>query len=221
MKKYSQIAGFNRQRIEALSDGVFAIALTLLILDVKIPVITSIKSDGDLINAFVSLAPRFISYFLSFMTLGIYWSAHSTQFHYISKSDRNLNWINLFFLLFVSIIPFTTAFLSEYITFKFAIWVYWLNIVLLGVMLAINWHYAHKHNFIILEEKELLTVGKAIKKRIVEAQSLYTFGALLSFINPYISIAVLVIIQLNYGIMPWLSFLRIKNNSEKETPFES
>jgi uncharacterized membrane protein len=214
MNNYNKIAGQRIQRIEAISDGVFAIALTLLILDIKIPVSELIRSEKDLINAFAGLSSKFISYFLSFLTLGIYWSAHSTQFHFISKSDRNLNWINLFFLLFVSLIPFTTAFLSEYITFKFAIWVYWLNIVLLGAMLAINWHYANKHNFISLEEKELRPVGKAIKRRILEAQSLYTLGALLSFINTYISITVLVIIQLNYGIMPWLHFLRIKKENQ-------
>lgn len=200
MKKYNQVAGQRIQRIEAIGDGVFAIALTLLILDIKVPVSEVIKSEGALINAFLGLTPRFISYFLSFMTLGIYWSAHSTQFHYISKSDRHLTWINLFFLLFVSLIPFTTAFLSEHITFKFAIAVYWLNIFLLGVMLAINWHYANKHDFISLEENEINMVGKAIKRRIVEAQSLYTMGALLCFINTYLSIIVLILIQLNYAL---------------------
>jgi uncharacterized membrane protein len=136
MRKYDQIAGFNRQRIEAISDGVFAIALTLPILDIKVPVSETIHGEKDLLKAFSGLAPKLLSYFLSFMTLGIYWSAHSSQFHYISKSDRHLNWINLFFLLFVSVIPFTTAFLSEFITFKFAIIIYWLNLTLLGAMLA-------------------------------------------------------------------------------------
>jgi len=144
MRKYDQIAGFNRQRIEAISDGVFAIALTLLILDIKVPVSETIHGEKDLLKAFVGLAPKLLSYFLSFMTLGIYWSAHSSQFHYISKSDRHLNWINLFFLLFVSVIPFTTAFLSEFITFKFAIFIYWLNLTLLGAMLVL-FQYLSKH----------------------------------------------------------------------------
>lgn len=142
MKKYDQIAGFNRQRIEALSDGVFAIALTLLILDIKVPVSGIIHSEKELMAKFIEMTPKLLSYFLSFTTLGIYWSAHSTQFHYILRSDRHLNWINLFFLLAVSVIPFTTAFLSEFITFKFAIFLYWLNLVLLGGMLGVNWNYA-------------------------------------------------------------------------------
>ena len=212
MKQYDQIAGQRVQRIEAISDGVFAIALTLLIFNIKVPVNEAINSEKDLLHAFGSLTPSLLSYFLSFMTLGIYWSAHSTQFHYISRSDRNLTWINLFFLLFVSTIPFTTAFLSQYITFKFAIGIYWLNIFLLGFLLAINWYYADRHHFISLEDDEKNTARKAIRKRIIEAQSLYTFGAILCFINTYLSIIVLILIQLNYALALSAKLLKRRSN---------
>jgi len=188
------------QRIEALSDGVFAIAMTLLILDIKVPISEVIHAERDLVKAFLGLTPKLLSYFLSFITLGIYWAAQSTQFHFITKSDRRLNWINLFFLLFVSLIPFTTAFLSQYITFRFAILVYWLNIIMLGLILALHWNYANKNNFISLSENENVPVTKAIKRRVVESSLLYTLGALLSFINPYLSLLVLISIQLNYAL---------------------
>ena len=151
-------------------------------------------------KAFSGLTPKLLSYLLSFITLGIYWAAQSTQFHYINKSDRHLNWIDLFFLLFVSLIPFTTAFLSEYITYKFAIFLYWLNIIMLGLILILHWSYANKNNFISLNENENLIVTKAIKRRVVESSLLYSLGALLSFINPYLSILVLIFIQLNYAL---------------------
>jgi len=213
MRKYDQIAGLNSQRIEAISDGVFAIALTLLILDIKIPISVAIKSEKELLSAFINLTPRLISYFLSFMTLGIYWSAHSSQFHYITKSDRHLNWINLFFLLFVSIIPFTTAFLSEFITFKFAIVIYWLNLFLLGIMLALNWRYAKRNQFLSLSGSELKSVSTAIKRRIIEAQTLYTIGAAICLLNTYLSIGVLIVIQLHYALA--LSFRRNKKNASE------
>ena len=200
MSTYNQIAGQRLQRIEALSDGVFAIAMTLLILDIKVPTSEVIHAEGDLIKASFGLTPKLLSYFLSFITLGIYWAAQSTQFHFITKSDRRLNWINLFFLLFVSLIPFTTAFLSQYITFRFAIFVYWLNIIMLGLTLALHWNYANKNNFISLSENENVQVTKAIKRRVVESSLLYTLGALLSFINPYLSLLVLISIQLNYAL---------------------
>lgn len=200
MSHYNQIAGQRIQRIEAISDGVFAIAMTLLILDIKVPVSEAIHTEGDLIKAFIGLTPKFLSYFLSFITLGIYWAAQATQFHFISKSDRHLNWIDLFFLLFVSLVPFTTAFLSQYITFRFAIFVYWLNIIMLGLILALHWSYANKRNFISLSDHENSIVTKTIKRRVIESSLLYTLGALLSFINPYLSLFVLICIQLNYAL---------------------
>ena len=110
MRLYNQISGQNIQRIEALSDGVFAIALTLLVLDIRVPVKEHVVYEKDLIIEFGKLTPKLLTYFLSFMTLGIFWTAHSSQFHFIEKSDRNFNWINLSFLVFVTIMPFTTAF---------------------------------------------------------------------------------------------------------------
>ncbi|HLP16543.1 MAG TPA: TMEM175 family protein [Bacteroidota bacterium] len=200
MKIYNQIAGLRIQRIEAISDGVFAIALTLLVLDIKVPLYNLAGSEVALMQVLWNLAPSLVSYFLSFMTLGIYWSAHATQFHYIAKSDRHLTWINLFFLLFVSTIPFTTAFLSHFIAYKFAIGIYWLNIFILGGILALHWQYADKHRFVSLDEQDIVPVRNAIKKRIIEAQTLYTLGALLCFISTSLSIIVLVLIQLNFAL---------------------
>jgi len=199
MKRYDQIAGQNLDRLEYLSDGVFAIAVTLLVLDIKVPVSTAIQSESGLMQAFAALSPKLLTYFLSFITLGIFWVGHSAEFQYIKKSDRNVNWINLFFLLFVSVLPFTTAFLSAYITFRFAIILYWLNILLIGIMLYCNWSYADKHGFLSVAGAEKARIGKAIRRRILTGQSLYAFGTLLCWINPYLSIAVIFIVQLSYA----------------------
>lgn len=199
MLNYNKIAGQSTQRIEAISDGVFAVAMTLLVLDVKVPISETIKTDADLAFAFTPLISKLLIYFLSFMTAGIFWTGQSTQFRYIEKSDRNLNWISLLFLLFVSLTPFTTAFLSEYINFKFALFIYWLNILCLGTMLYINWYYALKKNFVNIPENEKKPVSNAIKKRIIIAQTLYACGALLCFVNIYLSIVAIIAIQLNYA----------------------
>ncbi len=197
---YNEIAGQKTARIEAISDGVFAVALTLLVLDIKVPVSEALKTEHELFDAFSTLTPKFLSYFLSFMTLGIFWTGHSAQYIYMEKSDRHLNWLSLFFLLFVSLLPFTTAFLSEYITFKLAIGVYWLNIFALGTMLYIHWTYAFNHGYINLPNDKRQAVSRAIKRRIVVAQTLYAIGALLCFINNYISVGVIIVIQLNYAV---------------------
>lgn len=217
-RTYNHFAGQNIRRIEAISDGVFAIALTLLVLDIKVPVSEAIKSESDLIGAFCSLTPKLLSYFLSFMTLGIFWTGQSFQFQYIEKSDRNLNWISLFFLLAVSILPFTTAFLSEFIAFKFAVGVYWFNILMLGVLILVNWNYAYNHGYLSFEndiEKE--AINKAVKERVYVAQILYGSGALLCFINTYLSISVIILIQLNYalGVVNKIGVKKYKNGISK------
>jgi uncharacterized membrane protein len=199
-KSYNQLAGQKISRMEALSDGVFAIALTLLVLDLKVPVNESIHSEKDLVDAFCDLTPKLLSYFLSFMTLGIFWTGHTAQFTYIEKSDRHLNWISLFFLLFVSLLPFTTGFLSEHIHFRFSILLYWFNIFALGICLLVHWNYAARKGFISGEGAERGTIVNVIRRRIVIAQTLYALGALLCLVNNYLSIFVIIAIQLNYAL---------------------
>jgi uncharacterized membrane protein len=213
LKYYDQISGQSIHRLEFLSDGVFAICLTLLVLDIKVPVSEAFHSERDLIAAFAALSPKLLTYFLSFMTLGIFWLAQSAQLYYIKKSNRNHTWINLFFLFFVTVIPFTTAFLSEHITFKFAIGVYWLNLFLLGQTLFFSWRYSVKRDFVDMSVVEKNEITKAFWRRGIMAQVCYAAGASLSFINNYISIAVLIGIQIGFGL--GLFSGRIKTNKNK------
>ena len=212
MKYYDQISGQSIHRLEFLSDGVFAICFTLLILDIKVPIAEGIHSEHDLAHAFATLSPKLAAYLLSFMTLGIFWVAHSAQFYYIKKSDRKHTWINIFFLLFVSVIPFTTAFLSEYIAFKFSVALYWLNLFLLGQMLFFNWRYVEKHHLMDENIEQKRDIGKAIRRRGIIAQICYVAGALLCLINNYLSIGILMGIQAGFAL--GLFSRRMKNNKK-------
>ncbi len=194
---YNQVAGRDNNRSIALSDGIFAVAITLLFLDIRVPLQENVASDFELINLFTSLKPKFIVAFLAFMTIGIFWTGHSVQYQYITKSDRNLSWINLLFLLSVIILPFSTSFLGNYIDFIFPMVIYWFNLLIMGLLLYLHWNYAYKKGLIDEEKKDL--VSKPIKTRIIIAQSLYFIGALLCFFNPYISIAFIILVQLNYA----------------------
>ena len=142
---------------------------------------------------------------MSFITLGNFWTGHAVQYTYINKSDRNLTWISLFFLMFVSLVPFSTALLSGYITFRTAIAVYWINILLLGLLLLLHWQYAWKNDF-LKQDPDREEINKAIRNRLIIAELLYTGAALLSVISTYLSIALLIAIQLNYAVAP--SFFR-------------
>lgn len=200
---YNRIAGQSLERLAALSDGIFAVAMTLLVLDLHVPVSTisnQITSEQDLWNALVKLGANLFPYLMSFLTLGIFWVGQQTQFNYFTRSDRHLTWLHIAFLLAVTLMPFSTGLLAAYITFRVALVVYWLNIVLLGVMLFISWRYARHAQ--IMKDEVTVEIFAANQRRILIAQSLYAFGALLCVISTYVSIGFIVLVQLNYAIAP-------------------
>lgn len=199
MSHYNKIAGKRLHRIESLSDGVFAIAMTIQIFNLKDPVTKIFENELDFLYAIKPILPTLLTYFLSFITLGIFWTGHTTQFNYIKKYDRNINWISLFFLLFVSLLPFTTGFLGNHINNKISVFIYWFNVFALGALLYTHWFYARKHNLLDIDKHDIVPIDLAIRKRIITAQSLYAFGSLLCFINDYLSIIFIIMIQTNYA----------------------
>src|SRR5437762_3880431 len=144
---YNRIAGQSLERLAALSDGIFAVALTLLVLDLRVPVSSGInvmlpiwvsgafQHEQELWMDLVKLAPNILTYLMSFLTLGIFWVGQQTQFNNFKRSDRHLTWIHLAFLLAVTLMPFSTGLLAEFNTYRIALVVYWLNIFLLGAVL--------------------------------------------------------------------------------------
>jgi uncharacterized membrane protein len=134
------------------------------------------------------------------MTNGIFWVGQQTQLNHFARSDRNLAWIHIFFLCLITLTPFTTSLLAEYIHYRVALLVYWFNIVLLGAALYWSWRYATRHQLIADDVPE--NIHPAVISRIVVAQSLYAAGAALCFLGTYYSIAAIVLIQINYAIAP-------------------
>jgi uncharacterized membrane protein len=199
---YNQIAGQSVERIAALSDGIFAVAMTLLVLDLKVPVAESIHSEHDLRGALLALAPRLLMFAMSVLTLGIFWVGQQTQLNNLERSDRSLSWIHLAFLGVVSLVPFSTALLAEFTRYRTALVIYWLNILLLGVILYLSWTCAVEKQ--LLKPDLTREVHSAIQNRILIAQALYALGALLCFFNTYWSIAFIVAVQLNYALAPRL-----------------
>ena len=101
-------------RLEAFSDGVFAIAITLLILEIKVPQTTEIAASG-LTAVLLSRWPSYLGYVISFLTIGIMWANHHTLFTYIRRADRPFIMANLFLLMMVSFLPFSTGVLAEHL----------------------------------------------------------------------------------------------------------
>ena len=199
---YNAIQGRSLERLAALSDGIFAVAMTLLVLDIHIPTAAAIHSETELCQALASMAPQWVAYLMSFLTLGIFWAGQQTQLNHIREGTRDLTWIHLAFLFTITLMPLTTRLLAEFITYRTALVLYWLNILLPGAMLYWSWTYATHHN--LIKEDTADEVHGAICRRILIAQSLYAFGALLCVVNNYLSIGFIVLMQLNYAIAPRL-----------------
>jgi uncharacterized membrane protein len=142
---------------------------------------------------------------MSFLTLGIFWLAQQAQLNFLARSDRNVTWIHIGFLLFVALMPGSTALLAAFIGFRIALIGYWLNIVVLGALLFVGWEYAKRAR--ILKDDLPDGVDAAIRRRIFVAQGLYALGAALCVFNTYWSIAFIVLVQLNYVIAPRVRWL--------------
>jgi uncharacterized membrane protein len=202
MNQYNHLAGRSVERLAALSDGVFAVAMTLLVLDLHAPAMEAIHSERDLARALIPLAPRLLVYMMSFLTLGIFWVGQQTQLNAMGGSNRDLSWIHLGFLFAVSLMPFSTALMAEFIAYRLALLVYWANILLLGLVLFASWRYALRAGLLTNLDGRI-----GVERRIVIAQALYAFGAALCVFSTYASLGFIVLVQLNYVIAPRIGVL--------------
>ena len=162
---YNDIAGRSLERISALSDGLFAIAMTLIVLEIGVPDPGPIRSEQDLWEAIMRLSPRFVTYLLSFLTLGIFWNGQQTQLHHIARADRSFSWLQLAFLAAIALLPFSTSLLAEFISFRLALFVYWLNIFAGGALIYACWAYLRRAGLVKPEAGP--AVSRAITRRVL------------------------------------------------------
>ncbi len=202
---YNGIAGHSVERLAALSDGIFAVAMTLLVLDLHTPAAGAVHSERDLWIALTGIAPQLLTYLMSFLTLGIFWNGQQAQLNHLERSDRHLTWIHIAFLFAVSIMPFSTRLLAEFIAWRSALFCYWINILVLGATLFLSWRCAVRGALIRSDTPPDVT--QAINRRIVVAQALYAAGAALCLVNSYASIALIVLVQINFAFAPRLGRL--------------
>ena len=201
---YNRIQGRSLERLAALSDGIFAVAMTLLVLDLHIPTAAQVHSEGELLAALSAMGPQWTAYGMSFLTLGIFWAGQQTQLNHFREGTRDLTWIHLVFLFAITLMPLSTRLLAEFITYRAALGIYWLNILAPGVMLYWSWVYATRGDLIKADTPE--EVRASICKRILIAQSLYAAGAALCAIDTWVSIAAILLVQLNYALAPLFSW---------------
>jgi uncharacterized membrane protein len=205
---YNRFSGQSLEHLTALFDGLFAVAMTLLVLDLRVPVLAAASEHG-LATAVVHLGPSFAAYLLSFTMLGTFWLAGHTLMGILGACDRTLSWILLGFLFVVSLLPFTAALLAHYVHLRLAVGLYWLNLALLGAGLEA----AARHG------RRAFLPGAAggsspdgrdpdrarlavFRRRILVAQVLYAVAALVCLASTVASVIALALVQLYFVVSP-------------------
>jgi len=183
-------------RLETLTDGIFAIVMTLLVLELRIPEIHD-PAGGALAQALRDLAPKLLSFAISFVILGVYWVAHHTQFQYIRRADHTLIWLNIFLLLCVSVVPFSTAMLGQYVGDQVAAAFYGTNLIAIGVLHYAMWGYATSGLRLVDESMDPRVVGFGSLLSLLPVAA-YLLAILVAFVAPLLSIMVYALVPLPY-----------------------
>jgi uncharacterized membrane protein len=184
--------GLSKNRVETLTDGIFAVAMTLLVLDISVPQISSNSTVGivtgtQLLMRLFDLWPKIFSYGISFVILAIYWMAHHRQFHYLKHVDRALIWINIMFLMTVSLIPFSTSLLGEYREQQISIIVYGGNSIIIASLLYIQWWYATSHHRLVDENLDPY-IKSTSSRRLLFGIIIYLIAIGISFVYIQLSL---------------------------------
>lgn len=182
-------------RVEAISDGLFAVALTLLVLDIKVP--HAVGPGAALSRQIWALLPHLGLYAASFLVVGFYWVAHTLVFGTIERSDRWLLWINLLYLLPVAFLPFATQLLAEYPQHRSATMFYGADVFLVGLMQFALWVYAVRGRRLIPAEAEPGPL-RAGTRRLALMPLSSLAGVFLALLSPPLSLAVFVLTPLVY-----------------------
>jgi len=177
---------FQLERIILFSDAVFAIAITLLVLEIKVPHVGE-DINNSLINILIGMTPKFVGFFISFFVIGQYWIVHHKLFGFVDDYNGGLLWLNLIFLLSIVLMPFSTALYSENIKSTLSFVIYCSNIFSSGIIAFVLWRYvgSAKRNLSELSQhKDLLSYFSIRSLAIAFA---FGAGVLISVFDPVIA----------------------------------
>lgn len=182
-------------RIEAFSDGVIAIIITIMVFDLKLP---QIESEANVWNELSTLIPRFTSYGVSFIMIAIMWVNHHQLFHQIRHTDRKLLWYNITLLFWMSLIPFVTHFIGGNPHLPYA----WMLYSIVFFMNALSFSFLR--NYAVRQDLLHQTISVHAHKKVLRknqlAMLIYLCAGVLCFVSVYISFILLIIVPAMYFV---------------------
>ncbi len=188
---------FDKGRLEALTDGVFAIIMTILVFNISVPELI-LFTEGDFASErlsakFADLWPDFLAYVISFSTLGAFWVAHHRVFRWILSVDRPLIWINISFLMVIGLIPFSTTLLTQYMHSQNSIFVFSFNAILAGLLIYAIYYYV-KRNTELVDKSVQALIEKSSSRRVLATVLTYSVSIGFSFIYLPVSMFLLLLV---------------------------
>ncbi len=184
-------------RLLSLSDGIFAFAITLLILNIVLPLGTSRE---EVPQALLSLWPKYLAFLISFVVIGLYWMVHVRQFRYIRRFDKGLLWLNLLFLMFIVLIPFSTSVLSDFEETASVV-LYAANMACAGFTATGLWLYSVRRK-LVAEGLGRARVRRGIIMNLI-APGWFTVSIGLAFINASLAAYSWLLIGVVHRIIDW------------------
>jgi uncharacterized membrane protein len=188
-----------KNRVEALSDGIFAVAMTLMVVELRVPDLPHNTANVVLTSALAKLLPKFATYAVSFISAGVFWVGHHNMYHAIRRTDRTLLWLNIIFFLFVSLLPFSTSVLNAFPMTLIAPLLFGTNLILIGWLMYIQWVYAGWQRGMLAEHvsKEYKA---AVRSRFLAYPVIATITMLICFWSIEISLSIYMLLLPLYMI---------------------
>jgi uncharacterized membrane protein len=200
--------GVNKNRVELLTDGIFAVVMTLLVLEISVPQISSshdaidsAAAGTELLNGLFDLWPKLLSFAISFIILAIFWVGHHRLFHYIKHVNRTLIWINFMFLMATCFLPFSSSLLDEYSQQQISIFVFGANSIMIALLLYIQWWYATSHHSRLVDENLDPITKTTSRRRLLFGIIVYLAAIGTSFVYIELSVFVFALILIS-AFMP-------------------
>ena len=177
------------ERIVFFSDAVMAIAITLLAIDIRVPEIEPSLAMTELPAQLRAITPNLLTFFISFIVIGIYWISHHRYFRYIKRYDTRLMLLNLMFLFFIACMPFVASLLGRFTSVPIALIIYTLTLAALGLSMALIWRYASKDHRLIDPTLDAITI-RTINIRLFVAPLMFLIAVPFAFVSSFAAITV-------------------------------
>jgi len=189
-----------KNRLETLIDGIFAIAMTLLVLTITIPRPSAEQAPAVLPGLILGLFPQLFLCIVAFLVLAVFWLGHHRQFHFVQTVDPTLLWINIFLLIFIVLLPFSTDIAGDYAGIGIAVLTFHVNVLVVGLLFCLHWHYICRSAHLCTRIPD----PAAIRVRYLQAAlipAVAFLAILVSFVDPSGSLLVYFLVPVPYYLL--------------------